>query len=148
MFYFFSMRLDEFLAWKYETAAPSTSSVFNKSRDNIYRFSKNGKEVAIRVGSIHSVKGETHTATLVLETFWHDHNMASIRNWLCGYRKGSHAQGIRIQDRLKIHYVAMTRPSHLLCLAVMRNVFENDQGDLDQDMLNKMKHRGCLVKLI
>ncbi len=35
-------------------------------------------------GSIHSVKGRTHLATLVLETFMKSHNMKSILDYLCG----------------------------------------------------------------
>jgi hypothetical protein len=40
-------------------------------RENFLRYSKDDKEVTVYLGSIHSVKGETHTATLILETFWY-----------------------------------------------------------------------------
>ena len=39
-----------------------------KARDNVYRCEKTGIEV--QVGTIHSIKGETHTATLYLESYY------------------------------------------------------------------------------
>ena len=45
-----------FLEWRDEQAARVNVATTQKSRDNIYRFSKNGKNVEIRVGSIHSAK--------------------------------------------------------------------------------------------
>ena len=32
-------------------------------------------------------------------------------------------ESYRLLGRLKLHYVAMTRPSHLLCLAMRRDAF-------------------------
>ena len=37
---------------------------------NVYRHEREGVTVNIEIGTIHSVKGETHTATLYLETFY------------------------------------------------------------------------------
>jgi DNA helicase-2/ATP-dependent DNA helicase PcrA len=143
-----SAEVSDFLAWKDGPDASAQPSSARPSRDNIYRFVKNGKEVCVRVGSVHSVKGETHTAMLVLETFWYKHNLASIKDWLCGDQKGCAGKGPQIESRLKIHYVAMTRPSHLLCLAMKRTSFENGKRDLDQDLLNRMKRHGWQIKLI
>lgn len=41
-----------------------------KSSDNVFHFPEASPKVKIQLGSIHSVKGETHTATLVLETYY------------------------------------------------------------------------------
>ena len=62
------------------------------------------------MGSIHSVKGETHTGTFVMETFWYAHSLEALRPWLSGDEAGGTAAVQRQQLRLKIHYVAMTRP--------------------------------------
>ncbi|MFA6411729.1 MAG: UvrD-helicase domain-containing protein [Syntrophales bacterium] len=137
-----------FLEWKYGDGAPVVVSIAQKSHDNIYRFSRNNKEVAVKVGSVHSVKGETHTATLVLETFWHNHNLESIINWLCADQKGFVKQSMRIKNRLKIHYVAMTRPSHLLCLAMKRSIFEDNKGSIDMSKVQKLEQCGWQVKTI
>jgi hypothetical protein len=114
----------------------------------MYRYSRDGKEVSIRVGSIHSVKGETHTATLVMETFWHKHNLAALLPWLSGDKCGQAAEGVEQQLRLKIHYVAMTRPMHLLCLAMKQSIVKNVKGDLDQNVMQSLMQRGWQIKTI
>lgn len=137
-----------FLEWTEGADDSASLASLHRSRDNVYRFSKNGKVVAIRIGSVHSVKGESHTATLVLETFWYDHNLESIREWICDYPKKPTKCGRRIQNRLRIHYVAMTRPSHLLCLAMKRSSFENSEGTLRKDLLAGMEERGWQMQVI
>lgn len=92
------------------------------------------------------MKGETHTATLVLETFWFQHNLASLRPWLEGRKIGGNSAGPRERTRLKLHYVAMTRPTHLLCLAVKRTCFEDNKGNLDAKMIAELEKRGWRVK--
>lgn len=141
-----------FLEWRNEQVSPKLLTATQKSRDNVHRFSKNGKDVAVRIGSVHSVKGENHTATLVLETYWKDrkgrHNLELLLPWLNGENSGGKSVGKEQKERLKIHYVAMTRPSHLLCLAIKKTSFEDDAGNLDQGLLDRLKRRGWQVKLI
>jgi hypothetical protein len=141
-----------FLEWN-ETptdAVPLMTS--QKSRDNIYRFSKNGKKVSIQIGSVHSVKGKNHTATLVLETYWKGrngkHNLELIVPWLDGSNSGATSSGKEQNERLKIHYVAMTRPSHLLCLAMKRVTFETSGGDPNEDLLNRITKHGWCKKYV
>jgi hypothetical protein len=137
-----------FLAWEGEPGATASTTTNAGSRDNVYRYSKDGKEVAIRVGSIHSVKGETHRATLVLDTFWQDkkgrHNLELLLPWLDGTRAGKDSK-VQQNDRLRLHYVAMTRPTHLLCLAMKRSALNRD-GSLDQDAMKKLHDHGWLVQ--
>ncbi|NEI63856.1 MULTISPECIES: hypothetical protein [Rhizobium] len=45
------------------TGSPTVAS-------NIFAYPAADPKVKIRLGSIHSVKGETHTATLVLDSFF------------------------------------------------------------------------------
>lgn len=141
-----------FLAWKDEPDGPASPPVAQKSHDNIYRYPREDPRVHIRVGSIHSVKGETHTATLVVETFWQDkqkrHNLELLKPWLCGGKSGGLCIGVQQQSRLKLHYVAMTRPTHLLCLAMKRSIFQDGDGSLSQEMLQKLEQRGWRVKSI
>ncbi|WP_286756428.1 UvrD-helicase domain-containing protein, partial [Enterobacter sp. 56-7] len=93
--------------------------------DNLFAYPTDAPQVRIRLGSIHSVKGETHTATLVLDSFFHNHHLNELKPWLLGTKSGGFStnrrgkqvfEGPRILGRLKLHYVAMTRPTHLLCL--------------------------------
>ncbi|MDH4442141.1 MAG: UvrD-helicase domain-containing protein [Rhizobium sp.] len=107
---------EAFLAWDDGPAVIAGAPAIE--RDNIYRYPAAAPEVSVRVGSIHSVKGETHTATLVLESFRHKHHLASLKPWLTGAKTGQGKEGVENLKRLKQHYVAMTRPTHLLCLAL------------------------------
>lgn len=90
---------------------------------NVYRISSGDRSVDIRLGSIHSVKGQTHLATMLLNTYWHAHSSKRILPWLLGDKINEN--GARTQDRKRLlqTYVAMTRPSHMICLAVPRRIF-------------------------
>jgi hypothetical protein len=80
--------------------------------------------VRIKVGSIHSVKGETHLATLVLDTHYKGSHLTRIKDWLTGARSGLTVNKPELRKSLKQHYVAVTRPSHLLCLAMRSDAFK------------------------
>lgn len=106
--------------------------------DNLFAYPPNAPLVRIRLGSIHSVKGETHTSTLVLDSFFHGHHLSELKPWLLGTKSGGSwtngrgrqvPEGPRMLGRLKLHYVAMTRPTHLLCLAMRKDAF--DAAELD-----------------
>jgi hypothetical protein len=119
---------DDFLMWNDNLVSPIASIDANRSRNNIYRYHKNGRQVSIQAGSIHSVKGQTHTATLVLDTFFNKHNLEKLLPWLTKKKHGwKNADGVQQKSRLKLHYVAMTRPTHLLCLALKQNSLTEDQ---------------------
>ncbi len=147
-----SAEAEAFLTWE-DAHDSSSSRVAGKGRrDNSYRYPVVKPKVHINVGSVHSVKGQTHTATLVLETFWQDkrgrHNLEMILPWLDG-SKPAGGPGQAHQDyRLKLHYVAMTRPTHLLCLAMKRSTFENGKGGLDTASVLKLEARGWDIKVL
>ena len=113
---------NEFLEWG-ESEGAHGANAHRRHSDNFFRYPQEIPSVAIRVGSVHSVKGETHTATLVLETFYRAHHLKTVKPWLLGQKAGGHGENTSLQSRLKIHYVAMTRPSHLLCLAMRDDAF-------------------------
>ncbi len=130
-----SKEADGFLIWNDKPVTPAALTDANRSRNNIFRYRKNGREVSIQAGSIHSVKGQTHTATLVLETYWQDkkarYNLELLLPWLTKKKHGwDSTDGKQQRDRLKLHYVAMTRPTHLLCLAMKQSVLNDGQMDI------------------
>jgi DNA helicase II / ATP-dependent DNA helicase PcrA len=86
--------------------------------DNVFPFPPQSPKVEIRVGSIHSVKGETHTATLILDTYYRKHHLETLKPWLLGKKSGGGSENNTLLSRLRQHYVAITRPSHLVCLAM------------------------------
>jgi len=83
--------------------------------NNIYKSEK--YNIEIELGTVHSVKGETHAATLYLETFYYDYDSNRIKSFICGEYEKNKIKG-RVKENLKIAYVAMSRPTHFLCLAL------------------------------
>jgi hypothetical protein len=84
---------------------------------NIHQHRTKDALLPIRFDSIHGVKGETHAATLVVETFGRQHDLQQLLPVLTGQ-----THGCQLKDSLRSHckraYVGMTRPSHLLCLGI------------------------------
>jgi hypothetical protein len=136
-----SAEVDAFLRWQDRRIGATRADSASKSGDNVYAYAKGGRTVAIRIGSIHSAKGETHTATLVLETYWYDHNLESLLAWLDGSKSGESSAGDRQESRLKVHYVAMTRPTHLLCLAMKKSTVDTNSG-----LAQKLTARGWVIQ--
>ena len=70
-----------FLRW----VAPAKAGDDGRSKappgPNIYRVPVGERTIDVRMSSIHGVKGETHFATLVVETFYHSHAIKSLLPW-------------------------------------------------------------------
>jgi len=127
-----SVTATDFLRWE------KTSPTELRRRDNRFRETTETPEVEIRLGSIHSVKGETHTATLVCETYFKTHHLTALKPWLLGKKVGGEKESETMKSRLRQHYVALTRPTHLLCLAMRANSFSDGE-------IEKLKARGWRV---
>ena len=99
------------------------------ANDNVFRYQCEAGPVSVKVDTIHSVKGETLCAVLVLETIFHEHDLKVLIDK--GYLKGQLPNADprkRLAEHLKRIYVAMTRPTDLLCLAVLDEHIKD--GDL------------------
>lgn len=83
-----------------------------------------GNGIDIEVATVHSVKGETHAATLYLETAYYGHHES---DYLSEQFKGVAYTGSeeRILNALKVVYVGMSRPRYLLCVAIQKDRFDN-----------------------
>lgn len=94
---------------------------------NIFHYydSISKRSVELEFGTIHSVKGRTHLATLILETFYRKHNIESILPFLCGNPVSEKNNKMNDSHRLKVQYVAMTRAKALLCLAIPKKSVDN-----------------------
>jgi len=112
---------NEFLAWS-EIGGGDPGKA---KQNNVLRDTTQDPVIKVRVDSIHSVKGETHTATLVLETFYYAHHLKELKPWLLGQSQGGNGRSDRIKQRLRLHYVAMTRAARLLCLAMRADAFDD-----------------------
>ncbi|SHF97421.1 UvrD-helicase domain-containing protein [Vibrio gazogenes] len=77
----------------------------------------NGRNISIVVDTIHAVKGETHSATLLLETKFHEYDVHQMLDYIIGV-KSKKPTGVRKPKFMKQLYVAMTRPKHLIGIAI------------------------------
>ena len=87
----------------------------------------------IDVASVHSVKGQTHCATLYLESYYHDYESKKLKNFFLG---GEIDLGKRRQvEASKMMYVGFSRPMDLLCFAV----HEDRLNDLRESLKDEWK---------
>lgn len=119
-------RNSEFLEWNNNINITASNDSDGLRPKNVFRYSdKSDRSVDITLGSIHSVKGQTHLSTLVLETFTYSHNISSILPFISG-TPPKKKPGVRDITRLKCHYVAMTRARGLLCVAIPKDKVDKD----------------------
>jgi len=83
---------------------------------NIY----NKEGVELEFSTIHGIKGETHTSTLYLETFHDGYDLHRLQKELTTNNYTKPKKDLKIKTR-KMAYVAMSRPTHFLCLAMHKN---------------------------
>lgn len=85
----------------------------------------------IEFDTIHGVKGETHDATLYLET---DRQRASDLNRILPYYGVGKIGKSNLYDySRKLAYVGMSRPKKLLCVAMQAKTYEKSKGVFDKD---------------
>lgn len=84
----------------------------------------NGRQ--IEVGTIHSVKGETHDTTLILETKYNQNDLEQVLPFLIDISM-NRPTGVRKIEFMRKLYVAASRPRHLLCLAVHQDHINTSQ---------------------
>ncbi|HEY0980204.1 MAG TPA: UvrD-helicase domain-containing protein [Candidatus Paceibacterota bacterium] len=99
---------------------------------NIY----NGDGIKVEVATIHSVKGQTHTATLYLETNYHQQRTIAYESQrLSPQFKGTVFNDARIyhKESTKMMYVGLSRPTHLLCVAIHNDRYTANLSDIDQN---------------
>lgn len=111
--------------WEAVPVTPPESAVRGTAR-GVYRFTAaDGRTLPIEVASIHAVKGETHDATLVLETFHYAYDLKELLPLIAGSanppkRRGGRTPkppGVRQLDRARSVFVAASRPRYLLAFA-------------------------------
>jgi DNA helicase-2/ATP-dependent DNA helicase PcrA len=103
-----------------------------QSQDRIFDPPTPDNDINVNLGSIHSVKGQTHCATMYIETDYFGSEIDKIfhknteKNPLLfeeQKRKGENNE--RFNTTLKMMYVGFSRPTHLLCLAVRKEKIIN-----------------------
>ncbi len=101
---------------------------------NTFKFKdSNENTIEIDVGTIHSVKGETHTSTLYLETYYYDgHESERLMDFMKGNFNRNLLKKKRHVESLKMAYVGMSRPTHFLCVAIHKNRIDGHEEGLKQ----------------
>lgn len=80
-------------------------------------------EIDIEVATVHSVKGETHIATLYLDTSYHSQTESKrFKENIEG--KVREKTGPQNKQVSRVMYVGMSRPKYLLCYAVRKDVYD------------------------
>jgi len=95
--------------------------------NNIWENRKCDDEINIEFNTVYKVKGETHTATLYLET--ETSRASDIKRVLplVNNKKIRNLTTIHEKSK-KVIYVGLSRPSHLLCLAIQKKTYSNNEN--------------------
>lgn len=113
---------DDFFVWNENEIVDCVVKGKTVVGKNVYTYinSDNNRTLPIHFASIHSEKGKTHLATMVVDTFWYARNIKSILPWL---HTKTPQKEIKKQNamRLKCHYVALTRARGLICIAMCKD---------------------------
>lgn len=114
---------------KYFIENTATINQIKKDDRNVFIDLSRGRR--IEFDTIHGVKGETHDATLYLET---DRNGASDLSRLLPYFGVGKIGSSNLFDySRKLAYVGMSRPRKLLCVAMQAKTYEKSKGVFDND---------------
>nr|WP_232965758.1 UvrD-helicase domain-containing protein [Pseudomonas palleroniana] len=109
--------VEAYLAWT--EPRDTDESEIPRETINTYRSDEGDHDpVDVQLSSMHAVKGKTHSATLIVETFSGQHVLEMMLPWLEGKPLVKKEHQVTYRKNRMLMYVGMTRPAHLLCLAV------------------------------
>ncbi|GGK34505.1 DNA helicase [Yeosuana aromativorans] len=126
-----------------------TNTFLNSADIELAHKAENNQEIAnvfklnnieVELGSIHSVKGETHSATLYLETCYYQHETDKSKQQLLGRRIKAN-DGVRTKESAKMMYVGLSRPTILLCYAA-------HSGRVDDKMRQQLQDNGWRIVVL
>lgn len=114
---------------------PKLQAANNQKPKNYLEYESDNVKFKIDIATIHSIKGETHTGTLYLETFKDNfETRKGVFKDCLTKKENRNNMGIQLKETLKMAYVGMSRPTHLLCVAIHKSSlsdFEQDKEDLE-----------------
>lgn len=102
-------------------------------------------EFPIEISTVHHVKGMTHCATMYVETFYYEyecnHLIKETRRGLSPspfFKDSVNIISKRAKQAMKMLYVGMSRPTHLLCYASLKQ-------NWNEQRLQKMRDAGWQI---
>lgn len=107
--------------------------------------------VEILVSTVHSVKGETHAATLYMESYYEkggggNYESERLANQMKGAPLTQNAHDLAKQSA-KMVYVGFSRPTHLLCFAVHESRFAALEASIDASTWDVIRLEGEATEL-
>jgi DNA helicase II / ATP-dependent DNA helicase PcrA len=123
----------------------STAHLKTEHRDtdpNLCVVGTNESAICVEIRTTALVKGETHCATLILESFRQStYDIQEAIPIVLGDQNPNAMRKQAFPGQLRALYVAATRPTHLLCLA-------SHVDRVQAEHLNELKRRGWAVKVV
>ena len=107
----------------------SVESQADGSEKNVFIDPIRGRRIVF--DTIHAVKGETHDATLYLETS--RQRSTDLCRVLPFFGAGSLGKSSLFDYSRKLAYVGMSRPKKLLCVAMQSETYEKSKGVFNHD---------------
>lgn len=117
----------EFLLWSDPERYPTSGTATHSDDPNVFEAQHGRRTIRIRLSSVHGVKGQTHAATLLLHTFERSPSSDKILPFLLGSQNGKNL-GPQLEKRFRQTFVALTRPTHLVGLAIRESALEGAEG--------------------
>ncbi len=121
-----------------ELVENSTENIEIFTPTNYYK--EDGLEIEIT--SVHAVKGQTHCATLYLESYFQQDGRGAnaksyesqrLKDQFLGIQIDSNV-GDRVKQSTKMAYVGFSRPTDLLCIAVHKDRFDGLLNSVDRNV--------------
>lgn len=108
---------------------PQLASITQPEKPNTYF----DGDVRVEVTSVHAVKGQTHAATLYLESYYNkdgkgekakSYESERLAAQFLGVNLKNSEAGERVKQSAKMAYVGFSRPTDLLCVAIHKSRFD------------------------
>lgn len=132
-----------FLAWSDDKVSVDDPDHDVHRDPNVCIVSHGDRTVPVRLSTVHAVKGQTHAATLLLNTYRYAHSSEEILPFLVGDARPAQ-MAARLKERFRRTFVALTRAAHLVGIALRRS----SMGDAAtrEARVVALKQNGWVVK--
>lgn len=115
-----------------------------EANQRVCQVKRDDRLVEIEIGTVASMKGETHLATLVLESLGHPSrrfDLAEALPVLAGIKVRDPKISESVLSQFRNLYVGMSRPTSFLCLAV-------NQARVSTDCIAALQRKGWKVEIL
>lgn len=135
---------EEFIQWAAPSEEYAARAKDQMNASNICTVKQDSRAIDIQLNSIHGAKGQTHFSTLVLSTFYRSHSSSALMGWLCGERMNKGDASDELTMRLRQSFVALTRPTHVIAVAVRYSALGNSEKKRGEQ-ISQLQHHGWRV---